>query len=203
LIRLHAISDDCNTTDNDLVPVHIRSDTCGSPTWDDLVRSTTFQYVYIRPLRSVAIRNDCGCRLCRVAWCGKKAINIVISHFLQGSQHHRKGIANGSVGLLEATATSSFSATEKDTTFRGFRVSMWGHRKLNFSHTHCSVVIMSVTTSASLPVYIALFFSLPNMVRMLVYHIRSSDTVVFILTACAAENSFFLLTSLNPARRLL
>ena len=27
LIRLHAISDDCNTTDDDLVPVHIRSDT--------------------------------------------------------------------------------------------------------------------------------------------------------------------------------
>jgi len=42
LIRLHAISDDCNTTDDDLVPVHIRSDTCGSPTWDDLVRSTAF-----------------------------------------------------------------------------------------------------------------------------------------------------------------
>jgi len=79
LIRLHAISDDCNTTDDDLVPVHIRSDTCGSPTWDDPVRSTTFQYVYIRPLISVAIRNDCGCRLCRVARCGKKAICFHIS----------------------------------------------------------------------------------------------------------------------------
>ena len=86
LIRLHTISDDCNTTDNDLVPVHIRSDTCGSRTWGDLVRSTTFQYVYIRPLSSVAIRNDCGCRLCRVAWCGKR----VISHFLQCSQHWGK-----------------------------------------------------------------------------------------------------------------